>query len=141
MTIYTVDPGVTSSGLTLNPGDEVFVAGVVSATTNNSGLDLITSGGQAFDTTVNSGGVEIVTLLGSATGTAVNSGGEQDVYGTAISTTISGGLQVVESGARTHRRPSALAASRSSRPAARRPGRRSTLANRTSMARPSAQRS
>ena len=26
MTIYTVDPGATSSGLTLNPGDEVFVA-------------------------------------------------------------------------------------------------------------------
>jgi hypothetical protein len=49
MTIYTVDPGATSSGLTLNPGDEVFVAGVISATTNNSGLDLITSGGQAFD--------------------------------------------------------------------------------------------
>jgi autotransporter passenger strand-loop-strand repeat protein len=120
MTIYTLDPGVTSSGLTLNPGDQVFVAGVISATTNNSGLDLITSGGQAFDTAVNSGGVEVVTLLGSATSTTVNSGGEQDVYGTALSTIILGGLQVVESGGSATgttvlsagRRRSALAARR-----------------------------
>ena len=44
MTIYTVDPGATSSGLTLNPGDEVFVL----------------SGGSASGTIVNLGGTETV---------------------------------------------------------------------------------
>ena len=66
--------------------------------TDNSGGPL---GGAASGTVVESGGTELVSAGGVAVSTTVN-GGEQDVFGTALGTVLSGAAATARRG-RRHR--------------------------------------
>jgi autotransporter passenger strand-loop-strand repeat protein len=95
VTVYHVDSGQTSSGITLSGGDFEFVsAGGISLATNVSGGGTaFIVGGIASGTTIFSGGVEFVSA-GSAGDTLVQSGGFLVVApgGTASGTTGSGSV-------------------------------------------------
>lgn len=106
MTVYHVDSGQTSSGITLSSGDFEFVAtgGISISTTIRSGGTAFVVGGIGSSATISSGGVEFV-FSGSAGGTLVKSGGFLVVVpgGTANGTTGSGsvvstGIVIYQSG-------------------------------------------
>ncbi len=111
--------GAIANGTVFFLGGTETVSGEdIRAAVDNSGSQIISSGGSAFlcqigaggvqnvlsggtatITTITSGGVEIVDSSGAATFTTVGSGGSQDVYlsGSAIATTVdSGGVQIVD---------------------------------------------
>ena len=74
----------------------------ISGTINDGGVQRIMAGGSASATVINDPGSQTVSSGATVTGTVV-SGGVQDVYGTAISTTVmsgdsTSGVQIVESG-------------------------------------------
>ena len=77
MTTYTISPGQTSNGITLNSGDIENDYGKTNSSTINGGAAYIFSGGTASATTVNNGGLDIVYSGGEETGAVVNSGGSQ----------------------------------------------------------------
>ncbi len=95
MTDYNVTSGVTSSGVTLNSGDNEFVSsgGIATGTINNGGAEFILDGGSVTGTQVNSGGVENVSSGGAASATVVNNSGSQVVHGggSATGTVVNSG--------------------------------------------------
>ena len=62
MTVYTVSNGRTSTGLTLNLNDSLYVQ----------------AGGKAVSTTVNKGGYLSVSAGGTASNTTLNTGGREE---------------------------------------------------------------
>ena len=78
-----VSSGVTSSGLTVLFGGvvEVLSGGVISATVDRGGEDIVSAGGKAFGTTVSNGSEEDV--FGSASGTTVSGGGSRSLKAAA----------------------------------------------------------
>lgn len=80
MTVYSVTSGHTSTSLTLNSGDALYVlaGGSASAiTVSNGGFEVVSSGGSAVSNSVIGGGTLVVLPGGSATattGTEVSTG-------------------------------------------------------------------
>ena len=94
--------GGTASG-TLVSGGHQFVDGSATGTTvlfnEVFGVQTVNSGGSATFTSIGNGAFQTVNSGGSAISALVLSGGEQDVFGTASSTTLlTSGTQVVFSG-------------------------------------------
>ena len=86
--------GTVSSGGTLNVSSGGTASGI---TVSDGGHQYVESGGTADDTVLTDPGIQIVVSGGTASNTV--DGGEQDVYGSAVSTTvINGGLEIVETG-------------------------------------------
>ncbi len=86
--------GTVSSGGTLNVSSGGTASGI---TVSDGGHQYVEFGGTADDTVLTDPGIQIVVSGGTASNTV--DGGEQDVYGSAVSTTvINGGLEIVETG-------------------------------------------
>jgi autotransporter passenger strand-loop-strand repeat protein len=75
MTVYTVPNGRTSTGLTLNLNDSLYVQ----------------AGGKAVNTTVNKGGYVSVSAGGIASNTTLNTSGREEDYGLDSGARVSGG--------------------------------------------------
>ncbi len=90
----TANGGTVSSGGTLNVSSGGTASGI---TVSDGGHQYVESGGTANDTVLTDPGIQIVVSGGTASNTV--DGGEQDVYGSAVSTTvINGGIEIVETG-------------------------------------------
>ncbi len=97
----TVDNGGTqdvvaggmATGATVSSGGLQNDAGSAIGATLSGGTQVVFA--SATSTTVDSGGIESVAAGGTASGTTVSTGGIQYDAGTAISTTLSGGVQAV----------------------------------------------
>ena len=93
MTTYIVQSGVTSTGITLDPGDVMTVFGggtAIDITVDSGGL--LENDGVATGTVVNSGGTEGIYGLRSAGGTAITLGGMIDLYYIEPATVVSASL-------------------------------------------------
>jgi len=126
MTDTTVSTGHTSTGITLDPGDNEYVYGTAVSTNVAGGAEVIFSGGTASFTVVSYGGTEVISSGGSASFDTVSYGGSVTVSsggvesfatlsmggsqsvlgGSAISTTVpklaARPMHTVEIGARTY---------------------------------------
>jgi autotransporter passenger strand-loop-strand repeat protein len=97
MTDTTIPAGVSSGGLTVNSGDNLFIYGTgTNITVSNGGNEDIYNGGSAVGTTVSSGGNEYVYSGGSAISTVAISGGVEAINagGSASFTTATEGGDV-----------------------------------------------
>jgi autotransporter passenger strand-loop-strand repeat protein len=97
----SVTNGNSSTGLTLNDGDLLYVSSggtAISTTVDNGGQIVVSAGGSAVSTTVSSGGD--ASIGGVARFTIVSNGGVELVSGGSVSATTvsSGGVEKVLSG-------------------------------------------
>ena len=77
---------VSSGGLAIS----TIIAGTLVGFNNLGGTQFISSGGLASGTIITSAGLEIVSAGGTATNTSLVDDGQQNVFGTAVSTTLGG---------------------------------------------------
>ena len=100
MTEYYVESGLTNSGVTVNSGDELVVAGGGAAvyTHLQQYAALVVESGGVEANTVNAGGSDLVQFGGAAYYTSVTGGGTETDAGNTVSTTIFTGSETVSSG-------------------------------------------
>ncbi len=98
-----VDSGGTASGGTVNSGGSLYVSSggsAVGATISDGGKQYVELGGTASNTFVTDPGLQIVSAGGTSTSASI-SGGEQYVYGLALDTSVTSGVDSATSSAFT----------------------------------------
>lgn len=97
MTTFFVSANTTSTGLNIQPTDELYIFGHLVSAVNNGGWEYLSAGGVTSNSTVNSGGHEWIYSGGVASNSTINSGATQWIAnGGLASNTILNGTQVIQ---------------------------------------------